>query len=131
MINQVPPEIWAKQFDENQINFVTDLSQSVSTQPSVTYQQLDDAMKQAIIKHNADFGGLTIDMFNYQYGEVVTFAGPITPQCAFQCVNNGKVTFSGVELWLASTPDSPGTPHAAMLPTLVNELVALTKGIVE
>lgn len=128
MINKVPPEVWQKEFSDNTVNFVTDLSQSVSTQPSITYQQLDDALKATIAKMAPQTGGMSLGQFNYQYGEVVTFAGPITPQCTFQCINNGRVTFSGVELWLASTPDSPGTPHAAMLPVLVNELAALAKG---
>ncbi len=131
MLNGISPDIWSKEFTDNQIDFIADLSRSVSTMPSVTYQQLDDALRAAIVKYNLDVGILSIDEFNYQYGEVHPFAGPVTPQCCFQCINNGMTLFSGVELWLASTPDSPGTPHAAMIGVVVNELVALTKGISE
>lgn len=130
-LSATPLPQWQARFADNQINLVTDLSKSMSTQPSVTYQELDDALKAEIAKESARTGGLQLSQFVYQYGEVVPFAGPVTPQCLFIDIDNGAILCSGVELWLASTPDSPGTPHASMLPALVTELVALTKGISE
>lgn len=127
MYRNISMDIWSAEFYDNEIRVITDLSQKMSTQPSVTYQILDDALKAEFVKDAARIGGLSLEDFDYEYAEVVPNMGPTTPQCCFRSITNGKSYFSGVELWLASGPDSPGAAHASMLNVVINELVALAK----